>query len=90
MDLRGVDTGSARVVAATSVEGSASGYSTVGSGMLGGSLSSFSKTPMETAIREMIRKAVAFVVAQTPQSYYRYSVTGAPAKAVPKEKPARK
>ncbi len=90
MDLRVVDTGSARVVAATSVEGSASGYSTAGSGVLGGSLGSFSKTPMETAIREMIRKAVAFIVAQTPQSYYRFSATGAPVKAAPKDKPARR
>lgn len=80
MDLRVVDTGSARVVAATSVEGSASGFSTAGSGMLGGSLGSFSKTPMETAIREMIRKAVAFIVAQTPQTYYHYSATGGPAR----------
>lgn len=80
MDLRVVDTGTARIVAATSVEGSASGFSTVGSGMLAGSLGSFSKTPMETAIREMIRKAVAFVVAQTPQSYYHFSATGDPAK----------
>ena len=80
MDLRVVDTGSARVVAATSVEGSASGFSTAGSGMLGGSLGSFSKTPMETAIREMIRKAVAFIVAQTPQTFYHYSATGDPAR----------
>ncbi len=90
MDLRVVDTGSARVVAATSVEGSATGYGTAGSGMLGGSLSTFSKTPMESAIREMIRKAVAFIVAQTPQSYYRFSATGAPVKAAPKDKPARR
>lgn len=77
MDLRLVDTRTARVVAATSVEGSASGFSTAGGGMLGGSLSTFSKTPMETAIREMIRKAVSFIVAQTPQAYYHFSAAAA-------------
>jgi curli biogenesis system outer membrane secretion channel CsgG len=85
IDLRVIDTRTARVVAATSVEGSASGFSTArssGSGVLGGALTSFSKTPMETAIREMIRKAAEFIAAQTPQSYYHNAATGDPAGAV--------
>ncbi|HEV8718921.1 MAG TPA: CsgG/HfaB family protein [Candidatus Binatia bacterium] len=93
MDLRVVDSRTARVVAATSVEGSASGFSTAGSmagSVLTGSLSSFSKTPMETAIREMIRKAVAFIVAQTPQTYYHFSASGAQGKAVASAKPSRR
>jgi hypothetical protein len=37
---------------------------------MGSGLGAFSNTPMETAIREMIQRAVGFVVAQTPPDYY--------------------
>ncbi len=75
MDLRVIDVDTGRVIAATSVEGKATG---VGAGVAGvggqmtGGLSGFSKGPMEGAIRQMIKTAVDFVVARTPKTYYRY------------------
>lgn len=84
MDLRVVEVRSGRVVSATSAEGSATTFSlgggAAGSGM-GGALGGFAKTPMETAIREMIGQAVAFVVSKTPATYYRYGSDGAPVAA---------
>lgn len=75
MDLRVIDVDTGRVIAATSVEGRSTGLSGnmagVG-GQLGGALSGFAKGPMETAIRDMIRTSVDFVVARTPQNYYRH------------------
>lgn len=84
MDLRVVDTRTSRVVSATNVEGSATGFAGGGAligGALGGALGGFAKTPMETAIREMIQKAVDFVVSKTPQTYYRHTAAGAPVPA---------
>jgi curli biogenesis system outer membrane secretion channel CsgG len=81
MDLRVIDTRTARVLAATSVEGSATAFGGGGlalGGAMGGGLGGFSKTPMETAIRKMITEAVKFIAAQTPQEFYRFSATGAP------------
>jgi len=81
MDLRVIDTRTARVLAATSVEGSATAFGAGGlalGGAMGGGLGGFSKTPMETAIRKMITEAVKFIAAQTPQEFYRFSATGAP------------
>lgn len=81
MDLRVIDTRTARVLAATSVEGTATGvsgeagYTATG---LGSTLSGFSKTPMERAIRDMIETAVEHVVAQTPERYYHYGPSGEP------------
>lgn len=74
MDLRVIDVRTGRVVAATNAQGGASTFTGgigVGGGM-GGSLSGFAKTPMETAIREMIQKTVDFVVVKTPPVYYRH------------------
>jgi curli biogenesis system outer membrane secretion channel CsgG len=77
IDLRLVDTRTSRIVAATSVEGTATdvnlgvlggGYgSSVG---MAGSLGGWSKTPMEKALRICLNKAVEFVVSQTPAQYY--------------------
>jgi curli biogenesis system outer membrane secretion channel CsgG len=81
MDLRVVDTRTARVLAATSVEGSASSFGAGGvgiGGQMSGGLGGFAKSPMETAIRKMITEAVKFIVAQTPQEFYRFSATGVP------------
>jgi curli biogenesis system outer membrane secretion channel CsgG len=80
MDLRVIDVRTSRVVAATHSEGTATTFSGgvgAGSGSMGGGLSGFSKTPMESAIREMIGNAVAFVVSKTPETYYRYGPGGA-------------
>lgn len=71
VDLRVVDARTARVIAAGSAEGSAASFDAGGAlagGALSGSLSGFAKTPMETAIREMTRKAVEVIAAQTPQA----------------------
>jgi curli biogenesis system outer membrane secretion channel CsgG len=75
IDLRVVDVDTGRVIAATSVEGKASGFGGgVGGigGKLGGGLSGFAKGPMETAIRQVIQAAVDEVVKKTPKTYYRY------------------
>ena len=84
MDLRVIDIRTGRVVAATNAQGEATTFAgSVGlGGKMGGSLGGFAKTPMETAIREMIQKTVDFVVAKTPPVYYRDSrPTGAAAPA---------
>ena len=75
LDLRVIDVDTGRVIAATSVEGKASGVGAgVGAlgGQLGGGLSGFAKGPMETAIRQVIKAAVDEVVKKTPKTYYRY------------------
>lgn len=76
MDLRVIDTRTSRIVAVTSVEGSASSYSAavgINAGPIGGSLSAYAKTPMETAIRLMIVQAVDFIVSKTPTTYYHHA-----------------
>jgi len=86
MDLRVIDTRTSRVLAATSVEGSATSFSGGGmalGGAMGGGLGGFAKTPMETAIRKMIGVAVKFIADQTPQSYYHYSPNGEPMGGAP-------
>jgi curli biogenesis system outer membrane secretion channel CsgG len=77
IDLRLVDSRTSRIVAATSVEGTATdvnlGGLLGGSGSsvaLAGSLGGWSKTPMEKALRVCLNKAVEFVVSQTPPQYY--------------------
>ncbi len=85
MDLRVIDVRTGRVVAATNAQGEAStfaaGLGGIGGGM-GGSLGGFSKTPMESAIRDMIQKTVDFVVSKTPPVYYRHGGTAAAPPAV--------
>ena len=73
MDIRMIDVDTGRVIAATSVEGTASSFggSSTG-GPMGGSLGAFSKGPMEGAIRQMIQQAVTFIVGRTPKTYFRY------------------
>lgn len=75
MDLRLIDTKTGRIIAATSVEGSATSIKAGGkaSGVdQYGSLSGFAKTPMETAMRECMNQAVIWVVKQTPQNYMHF------------------
>jgi curli biogenesis system outer membrane secretion channel CsgG len=75
MDLRVIDVDTGRGIAATSVEGKSTGVggnlAGVG-GPLGGALGGFAKGPMETAIRDMIKTGVDFIVTRTPQTYYRH------------------
>jgi curli biogenesis system outer membrane secretion channel CsgG len=76
IDIRIIDTKTSQIVAATSVEGSATNIALGGLTNIGGSLpvalGGFSKTPTEKAIRVCIQKAVEYIVSQTPADYYRY------------------
>lgn len=76
MDIRIIDTKTSQIVAATSVEGSATNFALGGLTNIGGSLpvalGGFSKTPTEKAIRVCIQKAVEYIVSQTPADYYRH------------------
>jgi curli biogenesis system outer membrane secretion channel CsgG len=83
IDVRVIDARTSRIVAATSVEGSATDISglaalggSVGGGALGGALSGWSKTPTEKALRICIQKSVDFVVGKTPAAYYHFSPGG--------------
>jgi curli biogenesis system outer membrane secretion channel CsgG len=83
IDMRVIDTKTSRVVAATSVEGSATDFALGGAlagagggGALGGALGGWSKTPTEKALRVCIQEAVKFIVSKTPQTYYRHSPGG--------------
>jgi len=75
MDLRVVDSNTGRVVAATSVTGSAKSFGLGGTRSgpdMSGALGGFAKSPMETAIRKMIQAATDYIVSQTPQQFYRH------------------
>jgi curli biogenesis system outer membrane secretion channel CsgG len=74
LDLRVIDTKTGRVVAANSVQGSATEFSGTGgiaNTTFDGALGGFAKTPMERAIREAIQASVDFVVSKTPAKYLR-------------------
>ena len=84
IDVRVIDTKTSRLVAATSVEGSAADISglaalggAVGGGGLGGALGGWSKTPTEKALRICIKKSVDFIVSKTPAQYYHFGSGGA-------------
>lgn len=79
IDLRVIDTRTSRILAATSVEGASTdvnlggalgGY--WGGGALGGALGGWKNTPKEKALRQVINKAVEFIVTKTPQKFYHY------------------
>ncbi len=76
MDIRIIDAETSQIVAATSVEGSATSFAAGGATNIGGSLpvalGGFSKTPTEKAIRVCIQKAVEYIVSKTPKEYYRH------------------
>jgi len=76
IDIRIIDLKTSQIVAATSVEGSATsfggGVATSFGGVLPVGLGGFSKTPIEKAIRLCIQAAVDYIVSQTPAVYYRY------------------
>jgi curli biogenesis system outer membrane secretion channel CsgG len=81
IDLRVVDAKTSRVVAATSVEGSATDVSlggalagAAGGGALAGALAGWSKTPTEKALRVCIHESVSFIASRTPTTYYRHRV----------------
>jgi curli biogenesis system outer membrane secretion channel CsgG len=82
IDLRIIDTNTTRILAATSVEGTARDFDLGGAvagytrrHQLGGALSTWENTPREKALRQVIGEAVNEVVRRTPQEYYRHGAT---------------
>ncbi|MCD6352715.1 MAG: hypothetical protein J7M06_00685 [Proteobacteria bacterium] len=75
IDMRVIDTRTSRIVAATSVEATATDFNLggvlVGSNV-GGGLGGYSKTPIEKAVRVALGEAVKFIVSKTPSKYYHY------------------
>ncbi len=79
IDLRIIDARTSRVLAATSVEGTARDFD-IGGALAGytgrhamsGSLSTWQNTPREKALREVIGKSVEYIMSRTPQTYYRH------------------
>lgn len=76
IDLRIVDTRTSRILAATSVEGSATnigGMVGILGGTVGVGLGGYKNTPTEKAIRVCLQEAVNWIVSQTPQQYFHYT-----------------
>jgi len=83
IDVRVIDTKTSRILAATTVEGSATDIGgAIGGfgGPIAAGLGGWSKTPLEKALRVCIQEAVNFIATKTPAQYYHYSETGAPVK----------
>jgi len=81
IDLRLVDAKTSRILAATSVEGSANDINLGGilGGWFGGgagaaALSGWKNTPKEKALRAVIIEAVKFIATKTPKQFYRHKV----------------
>lgn len=76
MDLRIVDTRTGRIVAVTTVKGSATdiGFLTTErtTSELPTTLEGYQNTPVEAAIRKMIKAATNYIVTKTPKDYYHY------------------
>jgi len=79
MDIRIFDTETSEVLAATCVEGEATDFNLggFGGGIIGtvglaGGLSTYSRTPMEKAIRVCIYEAVKYIIENTPREYFKY------------------
>jgi len=79
IDMRLIDTTTSRVLAATSVESGSKDFDfsgalyNFGDSFTSGSLSGWSNTPKEKALREVIEKAVQFIVTKIPDDFYRYN-----------------
>ena len=83
IDVRVIDTKTSRILAATTVEGSATDIGgAIGGfgGPIAAGLGGWSKTPLEKALRVCIQESVNFIATKTPAQYYHYSETGAPVK----------
>lgn len=78
IDLRLIDTTTSRVLAATTVEGGSKDFDftsamyNLGDSFTHGSLSGWSNTPKEKALREIIEKGVQFILTKVPENFYRY------------------
>jgi curli biogenesis system outer membrane secretion channel CsgG len=78
MDLRIVDTRTGRIVAVTTVKGSATdvrlgAQSREDWSRLPTTLQGYANTPVEAALRKMIKEAIKVVVKKTPKEYYHYN-----------------
>lgn len=78
IDLRVIDAKSSRILAAATVEGTATDIAGLAAFRVGGGLSElgvglggYKNTPMEKAIRKVIQEAVNYIAAQTPAQYFR-------------------
>lgn len=92
MDLRVIDTRTARLVASVAVEGSSYKFGAALSGIAStrsGSvrlpviLRGFTNTPAERAISEMVDAAVANIVEKTPPVYFHYDLQDSGTKTAP-------
>ncbi len=88
IDLRIIDARTSRILAATSVEGTARDFNLggalggyTGSVGLGGALAGWKNTPREKALRDVIEKSVDYVITKTPSNYYHVGGTTQPAAA---------
>lgn len=88
IDLRIIDARTSRVLAATSVEGTARDFNVggalggyTGSVGLGGALAGWKNTPREKALRDVIEKSVDYIITKTPSTYYHIGGNAQPAAA---------
>lgn len=92
IDIRLIDTTTSRILAATSVESGTKDFDltgalyNIGDSFSSGALSGWSNTPKEKALREVIEKAVQFILTKVPEDFYRYNAnnTLAAGKTAPK------
>jgi curli biogenesis system outer membrane secretion channel CsgG len=96
MDLRVIDTRTARIVASVAVEGSSHKFGAAVSGIASTSsgsvrlpviLRGFTNTPAERAISEMVDAAVANIVEKTPPVYFHYDSQDSESKPAPATNP---
>ena len=78
MDLRIVDTRTGRIVAVTTVKGSSSDVRLKGREMISSddlpiNFEGYKNTPIEAAIRKMIKEATNYIITKTPKEYYHYN-----------------
>lgn len=73
IDVRVIDTSTSEILVATSVKGTASDYNLGGmlvGSKVGGNLGTYSRTPIEKAIRVCLSEAVNVIINKTPPRYF--------------------
>ena len=83
MDIKLIDIRTRRIIKAMALEGKATKWSAKGSGggwtkdiALAGALGTYSNEPMESAVRDVLTKAVNKIAKEVPKEYYRYQGQG--------------
>ncbi len=83
MDIKLIDIRTRRIIKAMSLEGKASKWSAEAAGggwvndvALAGALGAYSNEPMESAVRDVLAKAVDKMAKEIPKDYYRYQGQG--------------